>query len=494
MDASSPLAPEFPAGLHWLNVAAPLSMARLRGRAVVLSFFNAGGINSVHHCEQLRRVHESFPEDVTVVGVHTAKFPGEGDLASAREAVLRLGLRHPVAVDRDRATWIAWQVRAWPTTMVVDPQGRVAGGAAGEIDARRFAAALSSDLDKWRAQGLLHGEGPQVRAEAEREHRHLLRYPSKLLSVSQAFLYVSDTGHHRVLELELDPQHAHEARVRRVFGSGERGLADGAAETARFDSPRGMALVGRRLMVADAGNHCVRAIDLDTGAVATFAGTGELSTRPLAAGHPLRTPLRSPWALWWDRPRLYVALAGCHQIAAIEGEDALVPVLGNGLESPADGCAPEAGFAQPSDLAGDGRALYVADAQSSSVRRLELVGRPRVDTLVGAGLAEWGDADGAGADVRLQHPTGLAYDGLLYVSDSYNHKIKHMDPASRRLTRLAGSGERGHADGRFVQARFHGPDGLAVRDRLLYVADSGNHVLRVLDLRHMEVRTMVVHD
>jgi hypothetical protein len=96
--------------------------------------------------------------------------------------------------------------------------------------------------------------------------------------------------------------------------------------------------------------------------------------------------------------------------------------------------------------------------------------------------------------VRLQRPAGLCFDGLLYIADTLNHKIKQMDPATRRTTRLAGSGERGHADGHFVQARFHGPEGLAVRDRRMYVADTGNHVVRVLDLRHMEASTLIVHD
>ena len=486
-------APEFPQGLAWLNVPAPLSLQQLRGQPVVVSFFNGGGITSLHHAEQVRRVHQSLHDRITVIGVHTPKFPGEAGLAAARETILRLGLEHPVVVDPAREAWNAWAARAWPTTMVIDPRGVVVARATGAMDAPRFAQALSKDLDTWQAEGVLRTVERATRLETAREHPHLLRYPSKLLLVSQAFLYVTDSGHHRVVELELNPQHTAEARVRRVFGSGERGLLDGAPEQARWDSPRGMALVGRRLMVADAGNHCVRAIDLDTGHVTTVAGTGEAGQQIVRSGHPLRTALRSPWALWWDRPRLYIALAGGHQLAWIESDE-LVPFLGHGREAWNDGPAPEAGFAQPSDLAGDGRGLYVVDAQSSAVRRINLIGRPSVETLVGAGLEHWGDEDGTGESVRLQHPTGLVYDGLLYASDTYNHKIKQMDPTSRRMTRLAGSGERGHADGRFVHAKFHAPDGLAVRDRTLYVADSGNHVLRVLDLRHLEVRTMVVHD
>ena len=493
MDDSKNLAPDFPAGLRWFNVARPLSLSDLRGRAVLLDFWTGGEIACHHNAAQLRIVGARVGPELAIVGVHAGKFAGEQDARAAQEALLRLAIEHPVVVDRERELWNAYEVKSWPTLVLLDPVGRIVGGFAGELDADKLVELVSRHLRRWRDEGLVDGTALETRSEAQREHRHLLRFPSKLSCASEAHIYVADTGHNRILELELDA-HGREAFVRRSFGSGVRGLKDGQGDEAHFDAPRGLALMGRKLCVADTGNHCVRAIDLDTGRVATIAGTGEVGLRLPRPGHPLRTALRSPWALWWDRPRLYVALAGSHQLAAIEGEDLLLPLAGNGREALVDGPALEASFNQPSDLAGDGRALYIADAEASALRRLELVGRPRVDTLVGQGLHEWGDRDGQGAEVRLQRPAGLCFDGLLYIADTLNHKIKQMDPATRRTTRLAGSGERGHADGHFVRARFHGPEGLAVRDRRLYVADTGNHVVRVLDLRHMEAWTLVVHD
>ncbi|MCY2961946.1 MAG: alkyl hydroperoxide reductase [Planctomycetota bacterium] len=440
----------------------------------------------------MRRVQSRHPFELVLLGVHAPKFPAERDLAHLRAAVRQLGIEHPVVQDPDHVVWQAWAARAWPTVALVDPEGRVIGMASGEIDADKLGDTLGRLIPVYEARGTLARATPTAPPPAPRSRT--LAHPSKLLVTSGSTLFVADSGHHRILQLEVDDAHR-SARIEREIGSGTPGFADGALDVARFHDPHGMAASGSTLYVADTGNHAIRAVDLAQGIVRTIAGTGSIGHAPVQdGGDPLRIPLRSPWSLWLDRPRLFVALAGSHQVVVIEDELDLRPFAGNGAERLHDGPALQAGFNQPSDLVGGGGALYIADPEASAIRRVSLIGRPVVETLVGAGLFDWGDVDGFGPRVRLQHPMGLALDGLLYVADTYNHRIKHMDVASQQVAALAGSGEPGHQDGGFTRARFRRPEGLVVRGRHLFVADTGNHVIRVCDLGSREVWTLTIAD
>jgi hypothetical protein len=114
-------------------------------------------------------------------------------------------------------------------------------------------------------------------------------------------------------------------------------------------------------------------------------------------------------------------------------------------------------------------------------------------TIVGTGLFDFGDVDGVGDDVRLQHPLGVVYqDGLLYVADTYNSKIKLIDPETRESTTFLGSTESGWQDG--AEAQFDEPGGLSISGNNLYIADTNNHVIRVADIETKEVRTLVLVD
>jgi hypothetical protein len=109
------------------------------------------------------------------------------------------------------------------------------------------------------------------------------------------------------------------------------------------------------------------------------------------------------------------------------------------------------------------------------------------------GLFEFGDVDGEGDAARLQHPLGVAFHaGMLYVADTYNHKVKILDPQTRRVRTLLGDGTPGHVDG--VPARFFEPGGLTVAAGKLYIADTNNHAIRVADLTTREVSTLALRD
>ena len=302
-------------------------------------------------------------------------------------------------------------------------------------------------------------------------------------------LFVADSGHHRVLVATMD------GRVERAIGSGERGLRDGAADQAAFDKPQGMALHGGHLYVADSWNHAIRRVNLATGWVDTVAGNGEQARRVIQEGPAAGNPLNSPWDLAIQGDVLYIAMAGTHQLWALDlARMEMARFAGTGREALADGPRGRATFAQPSGLASDGERLYVADSETSAIRAVDLPGSgDQARTLVGRGLFEFGDRDGQGDEVRLQHAIGVAYDpatGSLYLADSYNNRIKRMDPATRQVVTVMGSGRVEWADGEGLDASFSEPAGLSVAGGKLYVADTNNQAIRVADLTTLQVSTL----
>jgi hypothetical protein len=330
-------------------------------------------------------------------------------------------------------------------------------------------------------------------AERIQEPIRPLNYPAKVLLTDKGMLYIADTGHHRILEVQLDEEGL-AGDIVRVFGSGQPGLQDGPADTATFHGPHGLALSGDTLYVADTENHAIRAIELEQSLVRTVAGTGEKAHGSFNLGQPTDTPLRSPWALLVVDDIIFIAMAGIHQIWALLQEEQIGPFFGNGREALVDGDQMQSSFNQPSDLSLGMGYMFVADSEASAIRAISLLEqKPHVVTLVGQGLFEFGDVDGMGSIVRLQHPTGLTfYDGLVYIADSYNHKIKTLDPTTGQVKTLIGMGQPGQADGAFGEAELFEPEGIVAANGRLYIADTNNHLVRVANLASETLYTLML--
>ncbi len=483
-------APEFPAGLDWLNTDHPLSLKELRGKIVLLDFWTFCCINCQHIIPELRKIERRYARELVVIGVHSAKFLGERDTAAVEHAVRRLSVGHPVINDRDRRVWQEYAVRCWPTLMLIDPHGKVVAKHEGEFLAEEMDTHLALMVRNFDAEGSLDRRPLSFTSARENEPDRPLFFPGKVLADEAGdALFIADTGHHRIVEVSLAS-----GEVRRTFGSGKPDFADGEAATACFNSPQGLALDGDTLYVADTDNHAIRRVDLEAGLVVTVAGTGEKAMGLHRGGPAVEVPLNSPWDLAAHEGTLYVAMAGFHQIWQIEPLDRAIPLAGKGAENILDGSAEEAMFAQPSGLALDavGRSLYVADSEVSGIRVVDLKSG-EVRTISGSGLFEFGDVDGVGETVRLQHPLGLALaDGMLYIADSYNHKIKRCDRVTRQVTTFLGNGEPGLRDGATIEARFSEPGGLTLADGKLYIADTNNHAIRVCDLTTGQVTTLAI--
>ncbi len=424
-------------GRAWLNTGGrDLSLQDLRGKCLVLDFWTFCCINCLHVLDELRELEERHADTLVVIGVHSPKFVHEAEHAAVVDAVERYGVHHPVLDDPELATWKQYAVRAWPTLVVIDPEGYVVAQHAGEGHAHAIEKLVSELEAQHEARGTLRrGDGPYVPPEPVATD---LRFPGKALRLPDGHLLVSDTTRNQLVELEADG----ETVLRRV-GSGERGLEDGSAAAARFGEPQGLALLpDGAVIVADTVNHALRRFDPASGGTTTVAGTGEPWWQGSATDGPAReVALSSPWDVAWFGGKVWIAMAGVHQLWTYDpAAGTVTAAAGTTNEGLIDGPADQAWFAQPSGLAAAGDRLWIADSETSALRWLaETDGELRLHTAVGAGLFDFGHVDGPAGKALLQHPLGVTAlpDGSVAVADTYNHALRRYDPATGEVSTLA---------------------------------------------------------
>jgi thiol-disulfide isomerase/thioredoxin len=445
-------AAEFPAGLEWFNTGEPLALEDLRGRFVLLDFWTYCCINCMHILPELARLEAAFPEELVVIGVHSAKFPEERLGDNIREAILRHRIAHPVVNDADHAIWTRYKVDTWPSLRVIDPEGNLVASQSGEMEFETLERFFRNAIAHYSKAGTLAPKPLGLPLERIASPGPL-RFPGKLLfDEAGRRLFVADSGHDRIVvaDVAIDGRDV-TATLAATIGSGRTGAADGGFDAASFNQPQGLALEpaagggADSLLVADTENHLLRRVNLTARTVETVAGTGRQGREPVLGMPPPRTaPLNSPWDLLVHGSQVYVAMAGPHQIWRMPRDASGIGVYaGNGREDIVDGpllpkkpfATGAASFAQPSGLASDGSWLFVADSEGSSIRAVPLPAKPdgafvppagrRVRTVVGTSrlprgrLFTFGDVDGPAATARLQHPLGVAWlDGTLYVVDT----------------------------------------------------------------------------
>ncbi|MEJ2853502.1 MULTISPECIES: NHL domain-containing thioredoxin family protein [unclassified Saccharothrix] len=431
-------APEL-VGRGWLNTGGKdVKLADLRGKVVLLDFWTFCCINCLHVLDELRPLEAEFADVLVTVGVHSPKFVHEADPEALKAAVERYDVHHPVLDDPELTTWQNYAVKAWPTLVVVDPEGYVVHVAAGEGHVDALRTVVQELIAEHEAKGTLHrGDGPYVPpALADTT----LRFPAKAIVTPAGTLLVSDSAHHSLVELEPDG----ETVIRRI-GTGERGRADGLTPT--FSEPAGLAQlpedvaqrVGYHVVVADTVNHLLRGLNLDTGEVTTVAGTGEQWRDGDTDGPADVIHLTSPWDVAWWEPAggVAIALAGNHTLGLFKPvEQRLERLAGTTVEGLSDAPLKEAFFAQTSGLAAQGDRLWLVDSETSALRYLE---DGQVKTVVGKGLFDFGHRDGAADQALLQHPLGVAVlpDGSVAVADTYNGAVRRYDPVTGEVSTLA---------------------------------------------------------
>ena len=480
-------APEIQGGSGWLNTDKPLSLAALKGKVVLLDFWTYGCINCIHIIPDLKKLEAKYPNELVVIGVHSAKFKNEKETENIRRIILRYEIEHPVYNDSEFAVWQSYGVRAWPTRVLIDPAGYIIGGVSGEGYYDEIDQTIAKVAADFRKRGELNEEPLKLVLERAKVGDLPLAFPGKILAdAAKDRLFIADSNHNRIVITKLDGTFVE------TIGTADAGAADGGFDKASFYRPQGLALAGDSLYVADTENHLIRRVDLKTRIVETVAGTGKQTREYPPKGGPARTTaLSSPWDLQLVERSLYIAMAGPHQIWKLDLDNNAVSIFaGSGREARLDGSLSESGFAQPSGIASIENTLYVADSESNIIRGID-IGGGTVKTLVGGDLFEFGDVDGSGDDVRLQHPLGIVAAGdKLLIADTYNHKIKELDPKRRRVVSLFGTGKPGQVDG--SSPSFYEPGGITVANGKLYVADTNNHAIRVVDLKTKQASTLPI--
>lgn len=449
----------------WLNVTRPLTAAEIGSHPVVLlDFWTYGCINCMQVVPDLEALEKEFGNKLLIIGVHSAKFAAEGGSDRILAAAKRFGLKHPVINDSDFAIWQAFGVKAWPTLILMDGKGNIIHTYSGEGHGKEIANQISHSVMLFTS---LKDKASKPAAVPLMKNKDtgILSFPARLAvtpSIPTAGIYrlfVADSGHNRVLEFDED------GRVHSIIGSGARGLKDGNFKTAQFDHPRGIAVIGHDLYVADTGNHALRRVDLDKHTVETVAGTGERGNEYDVRGADGKTTaLASPWDV---EPladgTLAVAMAGMHQIWTYDPKGGTVmSAVGSGKEGLTDGPSIDADLAQPSALSREGDTLFFADAESSSLRQLK---DRKVMTLVGTGLFDFGQVDGAYPRAMLQHAQGIyAEPGRILIADTYNNAIRIYNRDSAQLVTLA-----------LPEGSLAEPGDILAVGTNIYIADTNHH-------------------
>jgi len=436
-------------GRGWLNTEGPLGLRDLRGRFVLLDFWTFCCINCLHVIDELREVEEAHRDSLVVIGVHSPKFVHEADPEALARAVQRHHVTHPVLDDPDLRTWQAYAARAWPTLVLIDPEGYVVAQYAGEGHAHAIDATIRALAPSYRLDTSGHRSSP------ERAPARALSFPAKAVRLPDGSLLVADAGNDRLTSLSADGR-----RVLGTVGAADPGLR----------GPNGLCLlpdevaeeVGYDVVVADTDNHRLVGVHASEGAVATLT--------PIAQG------LNSPWDVAWWRDRIWVAMAGDHTLVRVDPRTGAVErAAGTSNEGLVDGPLAQAWFAQPSGLAPDGDRLWVADAETSALRWVEDgPNGMRVRTAIGEGLFDFGHRDGPREVARMQHPLGVAVrEGHVLVADTYNGAIRSYDAVTGELSTVA----RGLAE----------PSGLVIDDAEVFVVESAAHRLTPVDLHEEHI-------
>ena len=425
--AQAARASDFPHGLAWFNVARPLTLAELHGRAVLLDFFTPGCINCIHMLPDEKKLEKHFGPRLVVIGIDSPKFSASKTRDGLASFIERYDLRHPIVLDPDMQMWNAYGVQTWPTLVLLGPDGNVAKTFIGEQSYEQLAGPVEAAL----ANAPPASKLPRLPLQPIAEKTRALAIPGGI-AVSPALVAIADTGHNRVVLAD------HTGKLVAVIGTGCAGRADGDYAHAQFDGPHGLTFHDGTLYVADTDNQLIRRIDLAHKTVTTIAGSGERGFA-IAGSFPAHAAvLNSPWDVAWNEGKLYVSMAGDHQIWRYDpAAKTIGPWAGTGEEGLHDGARGDAQFAQPSGMSVHGDTLYETDPESSSVRAIALP-EGKVTTLVGHGLFDFGMRNGNADRAQLQHAEGVVWNaGSLYIADTFNNALRKLDLSTHQVSTVA---------------------------------------------------------
>lgn len=446
----------------------------------MIDFFTYCCINCLHILPQLHALETKFPpaQGLVIIGCHSAKFTNEKSSENVKSAILRHDIRHPVVNDTNNSMWSQLNIQCWPTLLIMSPSGAPICVVMGEGHYEELELFVSTSIEYFQSSHQLAPRNLPLKPSATPWNPHELKFPGKIqcsnydaADTSEPLYAISDN--HRIIIFNSAGHVIH-----KIGQCGISGYKDGSFDEAKFNCPQGVAWLDKKtLFVADTDNHVIRMIMLEQRKVQTIIGTGVQGTDVNGGNAPLEQAISSPWDLVIYRTKnmdmsfheddseapqkvvLVIAMAGTHQLWAyfleqtiwwryqVQNANTCIPIAGNGDERNRNNDYPkQASFAQPSGLCllRDTDEVFIADAESSSIRKMSLI-TGKVSAVVGGmnnpmNLFAYGDVDGEKYQARLQHPLGVSHhptsNGLVYVCDTFNNKIKKITSQTSQISTL----------------------------------------------------------
>ncbi|MFM7129938.1 MAG: thioredoxin-like domain-containing protein, partial [bacterium] len=256
-------------GVAWINTGGPIRIDDLKGKIVLLDFWTFCCINCHHVLPDLERLEKKYPNELVVIGVHSAKFEAEKDTANVRRKVAEYRIKHPVINDANMTIWQKFGVNSWPTFVLIDANGRYRGFTSGEGKYELLDEVIGKLVAEHKEKKELNLTPVKFLPESEKSYDQPLLYPGKVHTNGPANrLFVTDTGHNRIVVSDLD------GNVVDVIGNGQTGFKDGGFQEATFNRPQGTYFRDNFLFIADTENHAIRVADLTKKTVKTVTGNG----------------------------------------------------------------------------------------------------------------------------------------------------------------------------------------------------------------------------
>ena len=429
---------------EWFNVSRPLELDDFKDRVILLDFWTYSCVSCIQALPEIKKFEERFGSKLVVIGVHSARFVNDANSSAVKKAVLKYGINFPVVNDPQLKIWNDFKIKTWPSFALINPKGNLEKIYSGPDELEQIKIDVKKLLTKYQTK--ITREPLPILLERHNRIGNVLTFPTKIEYAANfsyksrhlPALFIANSARNSIVVTSLTGDIIVE------IGSGKDGFIDGTFEVAAFSDPRGLLFDGANLYVADSGNNALRVINFKEETVETLVGSGVRGQVIDSISEAKDANLSSPSDLEFfpNKNTIAIANAGSNQILTYNLKTRTVSALASNL-------------AQTSDLSAFGGKLYFVDALSSSLRVADQAGE--VKTLLEK-------------DSKLQHPQGLLVDDTgAYIVDSYNHKIRKFDFASKKLRDFTSS-----------KLQLDEPEGIvAVLDRFYLVDSNNNRVLSI---------------
>ncbi|MBJ7448991.1 MAG: hypothetical protein JHC93_01370 [Parachlamydiales bacterium] len=460
--------PEFPQSIAWFNTS-PLSLSgALRSRLVLLHFWNYSSAKNANLIPKLKDLAQRWQHTpFTLLGIHSPKLVNEQDLELVRQAILRNDVDYAIAHDTEKEILQSLNIDPAPSYVLLGPTNNVLYSIDNENQLPLMESAIKAAMDFYGNDEFNHLDLNLDLEKNKQSHNLTLNFPGKIaIDTASERLFISDSHAHSILILSFNGQ------ILERIGQKIASYKDGLFDNALFSNPQGLVFDANKLLVADVGNCCIRCIDFSTRSVSTI---------------PIKFNSQTPWDLAYRAGELFIAMADSNQIGQYSAHNQQLKIFDHA-------------WAQPSSICLGTNNLFVADSYNGCIKSVDLT-TYQIETLCGCSganpynLFQFGDQEGLIDKNVLQNPCSIIYipkNHSLIIADTFNHRIKSLDLKTKVMRTIAGNGKAGFRDGIAMDCQFNEPSGLALSadQRRIYVTDTNNHAIRLVDIVSKSATTL----